>query len=496
MKRLVVYTSLVWLCACQPNEPTPLTEVIVQISADEQVQQAGDTLIVEISSGVSANKLSPGEPETYNLSASTFSWPVTITLVAKASHEAYVFELNLRLEKDGKVLTRGRVQSRFVKGRTLVLQTSLSAECLGKLDCPQDETCVVNDGQPSCESAAVDPDDLPTEIPTKDAGTSTLDAGQANDAGETNDSGEGDDAAASDAGSCTPLGAEDCLNGLDDDCNGAVDCADSECQSVTQCVPDSLAFVLVSSEEECPRGYEPLDVVHQDLKDNGCAGCSCEPNAKQCEAYVRIYTSLLSCQRDRESTGGVMLSDPAGSSCSAPVGKQLDLPMGGYGFNVNVTAGKDSCDALGDAKLSEPQWGVTLKRCSARLQVGGCAIGHCAPRPDAKDLCWPEAEAGCGAVGQARTYYQGYDDTRSCEPCSCTAQGGSCSDVGATLTVDKSCRTTGTVLRHGETSCEAVSADAMVRLTGRPHQPQCSSGSIQHGTLLATGSVNLCCGGL
>ena len=39
------------------------------------------------------------------------------------------------------------------------------------------------------------------------------------------------------SGTCVPTGAENCFNGVDDDCNGHVDCDDPACGSgVAQCV--------------------------------------------------------------------------------------------------------------------------------------------------------------------------------------------------------------------------------------------------------------------
>ncbi|HTU62753.1 MAG TPA: hypothetical protein VMF89_30030, partial [Polyangiales bacterium] len=446
MMRIFLCVLSVCAIACQPAETTPLSEVVIQIDADELVQQAGDTLFVEIASGPNRNELEESTPEEFDLTAPTFSWPVTITLVAKPAHESHVFELNLRLEKDGVVLARGRVQSGFAKGRTLVLQKSLGAQCLGMLDCPDNETCVVENGRATCKSAAVDPEDLPTEIPMRDAGTMAPDAGDTGDAGmTTTDAGPGmlqdaatSDASFSDASGCIATGAEDCMNGLDDDCNGAVDCADSACEPVTQCVPESLAYVLVGIDEACPAGYWELDVVHQDLKDNGCEGCSCTPVDKECEAYLRVYSALTPCAGDSTGTGGTLLRDPVPETCSAPVGKAMDLANG---FNVQIVAGKNACEASGEPKPSAPEWGNVRKRCSAELHSGGCVLGYCAPRPEAQDVCWPETDAGCGALVTPQTFFQNYDDTRVCEACSCTTTGGSCSDVGVIVSTDPTCRT-------------------------------------------------------
>lgn len=513
MKRPHVWAWLTCLglfaSACTANEPAPLTEVVIEIYADQLVQRAGDMLIVEFLSGPrGAAELSPSDPERFDLSASSFRWPVTITLVAKPSHENHIFELNLRLEKSGVVLTRGRVQSSFVKGKTLVLQTSLGAECLGMLDCGENETCVVSNGQATCKSASVDPGKLPdvgNAPKSNDGGTAPLDAGKQLDAGQLRDAGQHDagaqrdgsalDAAGSDANGCSPS-LEVCDNGQDDDCNGAVDCADEACKPVTQCVPDPLAFVLVAPEEDCPGGYEPLDIVHEDLKDLGCSGCACEPLAKQCETYVNIYQSLLACQGDRENTGGVTLPEPTTSTCSTPVGKQLDLPNGGFGFNVHVKAGRDECKAWGDPKLAAAEWGVTRRRCSSPLRQAGCSLGSfCAQKIEARELCWTQGDAGCTDLAVARTYYSGYDDTRACEPCGCTAQGGSCEDIGATLTTELTCRAGGTNLRNGQKSCETITQDAMVRGTGVPRDPVCTSASVVSGSLLPVGATHLCCGG-
>jgi hypothetical protein len=232
-------------------------------------------------------------------------------------------------------------------------------------------------------------------------------------------------------------------------------------------------------------------LVHQDLKDNGCDGCSCTALDKQCEAYLSFYSSAISCTSDRTNAGGTMLRDPAPSLCSDPIGKNAELA---YGFNVQVKAGKNVCEASGDPKLSAPEWGNTRKRCSAELQPGGCVLGHCAPRPDAQEVCWPETEAGCGTLVTPQTFFQGYDDKRVCEACSCTATGGSCSDVGVIVTTDPTCKT-GSVMRDDEKTCGALPSDARMRKAGKPTRPECSSQSAVSGTLVATGQVSLCCGG-
>ena len=507
--------------ACPSDaEPEPLTEVLVQVFADAEVQQAGDTLIVEFMSGPKGGELTPSDPETFDVSTSDFHWPVSMALVAKSSHEGYLFELNLRLEKQGDVVARGRVQSAFVKGQIVVLQTTLSAECLGKLDCPENETCVVNNGRATCQSAAVDSGKLPgvKDAPkSNDAGTAPLDGGPNttySDAGKPptdagvsqHDAGAQHDAAAGgtgalDAGSCIPSGnGEDCTNGIDDDCNGLADCADSACQEITACVPNAIAFALVDQGGACPDGYDFFDFVFNELQDPGCAGCSCRPVAKECAAYVAVYADATVCSRDVSPyTGGMELKDPATTTCSVPIGKQIDLSTEIVGFRVAVKASEDACTLSGSAFPQPPYWNVKKKRCSIQLQRNGCKFGSfCAPIQKVPQLCWQAPTGGCGIPELGRTYFQAFDDRRSCTACECTAKNGSCKDVGAALTTDTTCNLgSGPVVYDGDKYCDKsmpYPADAYARMVGKPQNPVCYTSTSEQGTLSPKAPVNLCCG--
>lgn len=524
MKRLQPWAALALLsslCAACPKdepEPDPITEVLVQIYADEQVQQAGDTLVVELMSGPKGGELAASAPESFDVKAENFRWPVSMALVAKRSHEDHVFELNLKLSKAGDVVARGRVQSAFVEGQIVVLQTTLSAECLGKLDCPENETCVVNNGRASCQSAAVDSGNLPgvKDAPkSNDAGTAPLDAGAKTnqDAGTTRvdaggttpqDAGAKHDAAPTeagthDAGNCIPsTSGEDCRNGVDDDCNGQTDCADPACEEITQCVPNAIAFALVGEATPCPEGYNFFDFVFNELQDPGCAGCSCRPVAKECEAYVAVYADATVCSRDISPyTGGMELKEPASTSCSQPIGKEIDLVTDIKGFRVSVKASSDACTISGAALPLPPTWNVKRKRCSRQLQQNGCLQGsYCAPTAKVEQLCVHAPSGVCPVAEWARTYFQAFDDRRSCTPCECTAKYGSCNEFGATLTSDTTCNLgTTPVLYDGQKTCMTLPADAYARAVGKPQDPICNASTSKQGTLTPKAPVNLCCGG-
>ena len=69
-------------------------------------------------------------------------------------------------------------------------------------------------------------------------------------------------------GGCTPTGAELCTGGVDEDCDGFVDCADSDCASSPAC----LSCTLGQKGDAC--------TVNSDCCSNNCKG---KKGAKTCK---------------------------------------------------------------------------------------------------------------------------------------------------------------------------------------------------------------------
>ncbi len=142
--------------------------------------------------------------------------------------------------------------------------------CERQADCAEGNVCV--------DGVCVDAADAP-DAAFGDAGIS--DAGNP-DAGVT-------DAGAPDGGICMPTGVELCSDGLYNDCNGAIDCADMAC-SMRSCGGNGrlcMAQACVcgggqSTEQTCDDGIDNDCNGSTDCADSSCNGKTCGPHGNAC----------------------------------------------------------------------------------------------------------------------------------------------------------------------------------------------------------------------
>jgi hypothetical protein len=313
-----------------------------------------------------------------------------------------------------------------------------------------------------------------------DAGHPSMDAAVMQDAGNT---------------TCVPH-PEVCDNALDDDCDNAPDCADSDCEPITQCIPAAQATVLVAADQACPVGFEPNVPLHQDLKDGGCDGCACKQEPTVCEPVAYVYTDALSCADDQPPYKlSLMLPDAVTTDCSRPIGKQYEKlsTEGASGVRAQVIPGKDICIAGGTSSTVAPAWSTTMKQCTRPLRHAGCGInGFCAPKR--RDLCWPSTLNGCSSTATTQLWWQNYEDTRVCQPCTCDAGSGSCADVHLLFDTTSSCLTKSSQeLKDGDKLCGIFPPETTVRSTGAPKDGDCRSYATTQGRLIPTQPLNLCC---
>lgn len=264
-------------------------------------------------------------------------------------------------------------------------------------------------------------------------GATTSSSGQGgNGGGQGGVGGQGGSAGQTSSSSGGPVDPEDCLDGIDNDKDGAVDCADDDCAvgfTCTDAPPDGWSSVALERGMGAPPGATPCDNgATPEVLFAGPAG------AAECTACT--------------------CGDLMGTTCNPPaltcyVGSQGcnfgqqnwtdDFPNGDCAKPDIGLAGSLSCRLTGPASVAEPgscapsksdfpnkdTWMGWVQSCAVKTGTGGCAAGTvCAPKPGpTQSLCIRQdgqnaCPAGWATVVEA---YVDAKDDRACADCSCAA---------------------------------------------------------------------------
>ena len=234
---------------------------------------------------------------------------------------------------------------------------------------------------------------------------------------------------------CAPTGPENCVNGLDDDCNGLTDCEDPACTSQGYACIDAppsgwtAAPFSATSRPGCPStlpAQADVDVDPTNLTGMTVCGCTCTLGAQpSCVAgnIVTRYGPDNAC--DGGNGGGTLVNyatDDGGcivkSLFVAPfVLAEQPPPSGG------------SCTA--ESTVSPPSTGATEGQlCGGQTTFGaGCGAGQvCALVPGGYQACILHAgQVSCptGAYGTEHSVGT-LEDTRGCTACSCNPPTADC----------------------------------------------------------------------
>lgn len=223
------------------------------------------------------------------------------------------------------------------------------------------------------------------------------------DVGGTGGDGVGGSAAAGSGGSSDQ--SEDCLNGSDDDGDGAIDCADDDCAALV-CVaevPDGWSGPVAFRDVEnasandlvCPDSFSSLAFeAGAEVSVAGeatCSDCACEVKQAQCE--VIAWESEDGCTTASGITPGPIECVPVGelTTSTRPFGVKLGFGAGYVG----------ACAvAKTQARLPAAGWGRRAIGCAAPGVGGGCAPKFaCAPsvNDDAQLCIYREGDVECAA---------------------------------------------------------------------------------------------------
>jgi len=276
-------------------------------------------------------------------------------------------------------------------------------------------------------------------------------------------------------------GPEDCLNGVDDNDDGRIDCDDPQCQAAGyECVdpvpagweaPGYVALYEGATGQTPPAC--PTDMPTQVFTGNAtlnvqpttCTACGCTaPTGQDCLLSGDLDTSPSSPGIQAMQVRNVPCSNPAATHISTltvpdpPWGGACYhdemLPAGqlcsGLGCNASVQASLPSvaggtCTATGGvAGKPMPKWAAAAAACHGTRQGAGCAGSQvCMPKPANPfkgHVCIEQpGDVACpaGSFSSKTVYFNDFDDTRGCTGCQCgPASGGSC-EITLTLYSDQ-----------------------------------------------------------
>jgi hypothetical protein len=341
-----------------------------------------------------------------------------------------------------------------------------SGECADKASCVDSETGSTDEGNDAeAGSATFDAEtggDAAADVGTgRDAtmeGATGSDATVAADTGQADgprDTGVADtrvDAPAPDG--CVSTGTEDCTNGIDDNCDGKIDCADPLCQPAFTCVPpvpvgwvgpvELWQAANPATRPACDTGYggTPRDGQGGTFTAPAAAcGCACGATGQVCSQGGTFFTQT-NCV-----TTCATVTPAANGTCTPVVGGGCGSE-GSFSLSSAPAPSGGSCIATPSTTVPPVGWATSERVCpytGPTDNPGGCAGagGSCARAPaggaggyGAAACVYSTADSpptACPAGFTATaplTFYASDTDTRACAA-SCTCSGppsnGSCS---------------------------------------------------------------------
>lgn len=177
-----------------------------------------------------------------------------------------------------------------------------------------------------------------------------------------------------------------------------------------------------------------------------CPACSCSPAG--CALPEEMHVSAAKCPGD--GAASIAWDSPAwGGACTAQGAIAPGLMCSGVPCTQSLTVAVPAvtpCTPVSDGveAMPDPVWGLTAQECIlAPLANEGCSGSEAClpPPPEGFSLClyrWGDdvtPEHCPEPYPRHLVMYADHDDTRACEPCSCSdPQGGECSALVSVFT--------------------------------------------------------------
>ena len=301
-----------------------------------------------------------------------------------------------------------------------------------------------------------------------------------------------------------------CFDGVDDDCDNKIDCADTDCGMQAVCVPPPptgfATVVRVAANAPCPAGYTTRMTNLMRGPGNAspsCTGCRCTPKALSCSPELYYYPGLNqmspTCNADTNLTRGTPFPMvPTSATCMSPSELGVDGFMEGFALKSWRIIG-GGCTS--DASAAQPPaitWMDTAKYCELSAAPGGGCLngGLCVPAAAAQPrrcvlTSGTQACSGGYTVQQA-DWFTSVTDNRACT-CTCDERAASCNAVTVVIGNDWQCNvmTPHRLTGVGAKSCGYAYSPA-AQLMGSPTNPCPPAGTVSN-ALVGQGRHTLCC---
>lgn len=253
------------------------------------------------------------------------------------------------------------------------------------------------------------------------------------------------------ASTSSMMGTEDCLDGVDNDGDGDIDCADTADCAGYACVtvppggwqgPGIVYAGDPATLPDCPAEFPT--VLHDGVadpvqEDATCAPCACDAPTVDCTlGQIRAYGNA-NC-----GGGSTPFNQPPVNTCG-----QINPAGGTDAYRAPApTVTASACNASGGAATVPPAVaGVATRVCGADLSAAGCGTQEQRCVPDAVvapfegTVCvWSDGDQACpGGFTVKHLFGESLDDTRGCTPCTC---GNAVTDCNAVTLVysDNNCQ--------------------------------------------------------
>lgn len=315
-------------------------------------------------------------------------------------------------------------------------------------------------------------------------------AGNVSPSGGSGAEGGSTDGGAGGAAECVPAGAEDCFNGLDDDCNDEVDCEDPACGAGAICVPRPQGGKLgdFAAMGGCAPGIAGLELYQGLSAAADCQGCSCVFDSAGCDAGIYGF-GAKTCPGFDFAT---QLYNVFDTSCQP-------LP-GDPRVHYYSIRGLAMCTPQGSPTLAPATWSAQAAFCPAERVGGGCGESAACVPPEAAPRCvLLEGENQACPPGYTEdtngAWYEGFDDQRECTPCQCGFGIGACTGARIEVYSGAACTGTAATLSNGEegNNCGLAFAPMSARIIGSPDVNSCDAQTFPTGELTELGPHTVCC---